>query len=134
MPMATWAIPPKQTEPYAQDLDKFDRDRRDHLEKHETQGGVLDMGEETEEARDLWNRMSALIVCEPKVTDHAWDAWLAGVSPRMARDGALVLVVPTPHGMTWLERNLDLGSSYRQAGGAAYMRLALAPREDDAAQ
>ena len=117
----------RNLEHYAQDLDKFDRDRRDHLEKHEAQGGVLDMGEETEEARDLWNRMSALLLREPKVTDHAWDAWLAAVSPRMARDGALVLVVPTPHNMTWLERNLDLGRSYRQAGGAAYMRLALAP-------
>ena len=47
---------------------------------------------------------------------------------------ALVLVVPTPHNMTWLERNLDLGSTYREAGGAVYMRLALAPREDAAAQ
>ena len=44
----------RNLEHYAQDLDKFDRDRRDHLEKHEAQGGVLDMGEETEEARDLW--------------------------------------------------------------------------------
>ena len=93
----------------------------------------MDMGEDTEEARDLWNRMTAIIIAQPRVTDHAWDAWLARVSPRMGEGGELILLVPTPHNITWLERNLDLRSCYDQAGGTAYLRLVLAPAIDGAA-
>ena len=116
-----------------QDLDKFERDRRDHLEMHEAVGVPVDMGEDTEEARDLWNRMTAIIIAQPRVTDHAWDAWLARVSPRMGEGGELILLVPTPHNITWLERNLDLLDCYNQAGGTAYLRLVLAPAIDGAA-
>ena len=54
------------------------------------------------------------------MTDHAWDAWLARVSPRMGESG-LVLLVPTPVGLEWLERNLGeaLLRCYAEVGGGA---------------
>ena len=125
---------PKAREHYTQDLDKFERDRRDHIGMHEAVGVGMDMREDTQEARDLWNRMAALIIARPEVTDLMWDAWLAKVSPRMGKGGELILLVPTAHNITWLERRLDLRSYYSQAGGTAYLRLLLDPATDDAAQ
>ena len=129
-----WRSLRKAGEHYAQDLDKLERDRRDHIGIHEAAGVGMDTGEDTEEARGLWNRMAALIIAQPAVTDMVWDAWLAKVPPRMGKGGELILLVPTPHNITWLERRLDLRSCYSQAGGTAYLRLLLDPAADDAAQ
>ena len=53
---------------------------------------------------------------------------------RLSKGGELILLVPTAHNITWLERRLDLRSYYSQAGGTAYLRLLLDPATDDAAQ
>ena len=125
---------PAMIEHYAQDLDKFARDQRFHPGDHEARKSPLDMGEETAEARDLWAKMTALLVARPQVTDQVWDAWLGSVVAWMAQDGALVLRVPTAYNLEWLERRLwdELVASCTSAGGAAYLRIVVA--SDAAAQ
>ena len=105
-------------------------ERRGRLPEQEEDGPMWDGGRD-DEAGELWKRMSAKLVSQ--VPEAVWETWMVGIRPHLNADDMLVLGVPTPFALEWLERRMyaTLEGAARECDETLQVLIRVEARDDE---